>query len=79
LTHRGFPEDIDNAANEFHCRAPRLTLVGSYKVNGRVLVLPITGTGQSNLTLGEGIEVDRNFATKLQLYIDRWRRYYVQI
>lgn len=31
---------------------PVLYLVGPYKISGRVLVLPIQGVGQSNITLG---------------------------
>lgn len=33
-------------------RGPPLSLVGPYKISGRVLVLPIQGVGQSNITLG---------------------------
>lgn len=33
-------------------KGPALYLVGPYKISGRVLVLPIQGVGQSNITLG---------------------------
>ena len=33
-------------------KSPVLTLSGPYKINGRVLVLPIQGNGLSNITLG---------------------------
>lgn len=34
-------------------KGPVLDLVGPYKISGRVLVLPIQGVGQSNITLGK--------------------------
>lgn len=34
-------------------KSPVLTLSGPYKINGRVLVLPIQGNGLSNITLGK--------------------------
>lgn len=33
-------------------KGPALYLIGPYKISGRVLVLPIQGVGQSNITLG---------------------------
>jgi hypothetical protein len=30
----------------------RLEIIGKYEVNGRVLLLPITGNGDVNITLG---------------------------
>lgn len=33
-------------------KGPPLNLVGPYKINGRVLILPIQGVGRSNITLG---------------------------
>lgn len=38
---------------EVHARIPRVEMIARYKIDGRVLVLPITGNGKSNLTLGK--------------------------
>lgn len=32
---------------------PKIALIGQYKINGQVLVLPIQGEGFSNLTQGK--------------------------
>jgi hypothetical protein len=32
---------------------PRLEIIGNYKISGRVLILPITGAGAMNYTLGK--------------------------
>lgn len=34
---------------------PKVILLGHYKINGQILVLPIQGEGNSNLTLGKFI------------------------
>lgn len=47
----GFGEQIDNAKLTFEVLVPVVTQVGAYKINGKVLVLPIQGTGLSNMTL----------------------------
>lgn len=44
--------DNDVLKIDIRFKAPVLTLSGPYKINGRVLVLPIVGVGQSNITLG---------------------------
>lgn len=31
---------------------PVASLVGGYKINGKVLILPIQGEGKSNMTMG---------------------------
>jgi hypothetical protein len=33
-------------------RTPVMQLIGDYEISGRVLILPITGTGPINITLG---------------------------
>jgi Haemolymph juvenile hormone binding protein (JHBP) len=33
-------------------KIPRVSLLGKYNVNGKVLVLPIKGNGDMNVTLG---------------------------
>ncbi|CAD7093430.1 unnamed protein product [Hermetia illucens] len=47
----GFKKDIMNSNFEVDVKIPSLVLTGPYEIKGRVLVLPITGHGQSNLTL----------------------------
>lgn len=39
--------------HELTIRAKQLDLVGDYNIKGRILVLPITGTGKSNITMGK--------------------------
>lgn len=53
INHRGFNRDAENDKIEFKLRAPVLSLVGNYKISGRVLVLPIQGNGRSNMTMGK--------------------------
>lgn len=36
-----------------HARVPRIIIDAKYIVDGKVLVLPITGKGAANLTLGK--------------------------
>lgn len=36
---------------EFSIKCPVLKLIGPYVISGQVLILPITGDGQSNMTL----------------------------
>jgi hypothetical protein len=39
--------DIDNYRLDLEVAIPYLYVYGDYKINGRVLVLPITGSGDS--------------------------------
>lgn len=48
----GFETDPRTSKFEIEATVPRISLVGKYKINGKVLVLPIQGRGKSNLTLG---------------------------
>lgn len=32
---------------------PKLSIIGSYKVNGKVIVIPVVGEGNANLTFGK--------------------------
>lgn len=48
---KGFDPDFHNKKIEIKILFPSASLLGDYKVNGRVLVLPIQGQGKSNLTL----------------------------
>lgn len=36
-------------------KGPSLTLLGPYEVSGRILIIPIQGSGHSNITIGEQI------------------------
>ncbi|XP_055679564.1 protein takeout-like [Lutzomyia longipalpis] len=56
----GFPEDFDGAKNEIEFSAPVFQLIGQYRINGRVLILPIQGNGQSNSTL-ENVKIRLRF------------------
>lgn len=49
----GFEKDPKRSKFEIHARLPRIELDAKYKADGKVLILPITGNGKSNLTLGE--------------------------
>lgn len=52
--HRGFQKQ-NEGKYEIKLKGPVLYLIGPYKVTGRVLILPIQGEGQSNMTLGMSI------------------------
>lgn len=43
-------DKLENGRFSMDLEAPVITQVGAYKINGKVLVLPIQGTGQSNMT-----------------------------
>uniref|UniRef100_U5ETV6 Putative hemolymph juvenile hormone binding protein n=1 Tax=Corethrella appendiculata TaxID=1370023 RepID=U5ETV6_9DIPT len=49
---------------EVRLKAPVLSLIGNYKINGRVLILPIAGVGKSNMTM-ENIEIQLRWIGKL--------------
>ncbi|KAH8358932.1 hypothetical protein KR093_003376, partial [Drosophila rubida] len=49
---KGFGEDLTKK-HELQLHAAKLSLVGPYKIKGKVLILPISGTGKSNMTLGK--------------------------
>lgn len=46
----GFQEN-PNGKYEFRYKAPRIDLAGPYKISGKVLILPIQGEGQSNISI----------------------------
>lgn len=48
-----FRTDITNNKFEWDFFAPRLELAFDYKISGRVLVLPISGSGPGNFTLSK--------------------------
>lgn len=45
----GFTADPRTSKYEVHANVPKISINGKYKVNGRVLVLPIRGDGDANL------------------------------
>ncbi|XP_073822714.1 protein takeout-like [Musca autumnalis] len=55
---KGFGNDMTQK-HEIHLLVPEIELAGNYKVNGRILVLPITGTGTNSIKL-------KNVAVKMQ-------------
>lgn len=49
----GFKKDPEGNKLEIKIKVPLLQIIGSYKANGQILILPIQGNGQSNITLGK--------------------------
>jgi hypothetical protein len=49
----GFRKNPNGDKIEIRLKTPRLTITGPYKSQGKILLLPINGEGNSNLTLGE--------------------------
>lgn len=48
----GFERDPLTSKFEIHANCRQLTLIARYKVNGKVIVLPVVGSGPANLTFG---------------------------
>lgn len=48
----GFDKDIESSKFEIYADVEKLSLIGKYKVKGRVIVLPVVGEGPANLTFG---------------------------
>lgn len=49
----GFRKDYDKAKMELRFRYPVMQIQGPYKLDGKVLVLPVQGNGVANLTFCE--------------------------
>lgn len=49
----GFEKDPKRSRYEIHGRIPRLTIRGSYRANGRVILLPVVGDGAATMTFGK--------------------------
>lgn len=49
--HRGFGKDLSQQ-HELKFHMDSVTFAGPYTVNGKILILPVTGKGVSNITLG---------------------------
>lgn len=52
FVYRGFDKDPAKSKFEFAAKIPTMTLIGQYKARGNILLLPIFGNGQSNMTFG---------------------------
>lgn len=46
----GFPANFEKAKMEFHFNYPEMHIKGPYKIEGKVLILPVQGDGIANLT-----------------------------
>lgn len=49
----GFERDPSKSKFEVHVQIPRIEMISNYNISGRVLIIPIVGTGRSNLTFGK--------------------------
>lgn len=47
---RGFTQNI-TGANEIHLKGNRLNLIGKYVLHGKILILPVVGNGDANVTI----------------------------
>lgn len=72
MLHRGFDRNPENDQHEVHCRVPKLTIKGNYKVNGRVLVLPIQGDGKATIVL---TNVDIDMKIKFKTIVKKGQEY----
>lgn len=61
---RGFGKDIFNSKYELYAKLPRLSLTGDYTIDGRVLVLPIKGTGKATLNF-DNLDIGIKYKPKL--------------
>ncbi|XP_062123312.1 uncharacterized protein LOC133836737 [Drosophila sulfurigaster albostrigata] len=59
---RGFSKDLTKR-HEVKFHADSLSLIGPYRINGKVLILPISGKGQSNFTF-ENTDITVSFNGK---------------
>lgn len=64
---RGFQEKPEGKY-EFRFKGPSLELVGPYSINGRILILPIQGVGDSNITMSNN---ERNFYLCFDAYLNQ--------
>lgn len=53
LANSGFEKDPTTSKFEIYAKIKQLSLIGLYKVSGSVIILPVRGSGPSNLTLGK--------------------------
>ncbi|XP_037955084.1 protein takeout-like [Teleopsis dalmanni] len=72
---KGFGNDLTQK-HAIHFMMPHVSLVGDYSINGKILILPISGNGKSNMTFvntemivqfsGEPIQKDDGIHMKLK-------------
>lgn len=48
----GFEKDPSTSKFEIYAKVDRLALLGTYKIRGNVIILPVVGNGASNMTFG---------------------------
>lgn len=65
---RGFDENIEGNY-EIRARGPQVSLLGPYKISGKILVLPIQGEGQSNITISKCTKYFNNRIVLTKNYI----------
>jgi hypothetical protein len=51
--HFAYRININKGHSHFEVTVPRVEIVGQYEMDGRILLLPISGKGDINLTLGK--------------------------
>ncbi|XP_069681819.1 protein takeout-like isoform X2 [Periplaneta americana] len=58
-----YSNDFNKSRNSFLLTVPQLKVLGTYNISGQILLLPITGTGNINITLGDEINklLDENW------------------
>lgn len=52
----GFGKDPKRSKFEFYGRIQRLTILADYKLNGKVIILPVQGEGPANMTMGKSMK-----------------------
>lgn len=57
---RGSDENPIAIKREIHVTIPKLEIIGDYKMKGKMLVLPIQGSGKCNFTIGKKIQTYYN-------------------
>lgn len=68
---RGFSQNVKKFVLD--ANIPQLQLIGDYKINGQILVLPIQGEGYSNLTLGKYVFINLwHFSKANQEWFSAW-------
>lgn len=78
----GFPERFEKAKMEFRFLYPVMHIQGPYKLEGRVLVLPVQGDGIANLTFckiawnrrRKNLYSSNGFQTTTRQRLSYWRR-----
>ncbi|CAO1407089.1 unnamed protein product [Diamesa serratosioi] len=60
----GFEKDPRKSKFEVYARVPLIQLISRYRINGKVLILPIQGNGNSNITLSN-LDINIKFKPKM--------------